>query len=177
MAVTKHTKPPFIYSGLSSDSKPNATPLSVFIETDTGDQYQMLTTWTKNQDALSQYITMTTLLSGENFAAWAGGFIQTAATGPDYYEPDLTVSGYDAYGDANQLILGFDYFGSGGTIYVTTYNDQVRAVTMRDSAIYGIQSKAIQCKKIWGTTESPATTACDGTTGEIGIYMTKVIKE
>ena len=177
MAIESKLSPKLFY-GLSTDSKPiQDVPIaSVFIETDTGDEFLWLDTWTQHKGALSSYMTMTTLIAGENAANFSGGFIQTSATGPDYYEPNLTISGYDAYGDANQLILGFDYFGSGGTIYVTTYNDQVRAVTMRDSAVYGIQSKSIQCKKIWGTTESPATTACDGTRGEISIYMTKVIK-
>ena len=131
----------------------------------------------------SAWMTMTTLLSGENFAAWAGGFIQTAATGPSYVEPDLTgATAWNAWDAYNKLILGFDYFGPGGVIYFTDYDDNLTFCTVKDSLTYGVQSKACQAKTIFqqGAGGAPSTAFTDtglgGDTHFIGIYMTKVIK-
>ena len=178
MTVAKHTSPPFIYSGLSSDTKPDATPLSVFIETDTGDQYQMLTTWTKNQDALSQYITMTTLLAGENYADWIGGFIQVAGGAPCYEEVDLSGSTQlNAFSTEKKLILGIRYWGiTEGDLYFMDADDNITSIHLFDSRVHGVQREPIQAKIIYNQGASGAPTDVFPTaTYPLGVYMTKAV--
>ena len=130
----------------------------------------------------SAHMTMTTLLAGENGAAWAGGFIQTAATGPVYKEKDLSgATQYDAWGTDKSLILGWDYYGPGGLIYFVDYGDNLTFRTMKDSNIVGVQSFTGQAKLIYnqGAVGAP-TTAFDGdfTPGGdyfFGVFLTKVV--
>jgi hypothetical protein len=45
MTVVKHTEPPHTFTGLSSDSKPDAPDRSVFYELDTGIEDVKLSAW------------------------------------------------------------------------------------------------------------------------------------
>jgi hypothetical protein len=179
MSVESKVSPKLFY-GLSTDAKPTTdVPIcSVYIETDTGDEFLWLDTWTQHKGSLSTYMTMTTLLSGENAAAFAGGFIQVAATGPEYVEPDLSgATAYNAWDTHKKLILGFDYYGPGGLIYFEDYSGNLTYATMRDSASVGWQSKACQARVMYqqGAGGAPSTAYTGDFT--IGLYLTKVIRE
>ena len=133
--------------------------------------------------SLSQWITMTTLIAGENFPAWIGSFIQVSGGAPVYHEPDLTgASAYLAFDTHNRLILGFQYFGPGGVIYFTDADDNLDYMTVKNSQVYGITEKPLQAKTIFqqGAGGAPSTAFTDtglsgGETHFIGLYMTKVV--
>ena len=178
MAVESKRSPKLFY-GLSSDTKPTEdVPIaSVFIETDTGDEFLWLDSWTQHKGSLSSYMTMTTLLAGENFAQFAGGFIQVSATGPEYVEVDLSGSTeYNAWSTHKKLILGFDYYGPGGLIYFGDFSGNITYATMRDSASVGWQSKACQARVMYqqGAGGAPSTAYTGDFT--IGLYLTQVIR-
>ena len=123
----------------------------------------------------SAWMTMTTLLAGENFANFAGGFMQVAATGPDYWEPDFS-GGLSVYASLNKLVLGVRYWGTTeGVLTIFTYDDRETPVTFLDSSIYGIQEVAVQAKTINGTSPGVGAASTIDLT-KLGVYMTKVIK-
>ena len=178
MTVAKHTSPPFIYSGLSSDTKPDATPLSIFYETDTGDEFLMLSSWTQCKDALSQYTTLTTLLAGENGASYSGGYIQVSGGGPEYKEYDMSGgTNQTTWATEKKLILGIRYYGdTGGIIGFVDYGDNETYITVRDATQYGIQEIGIQAKVIYGQGNGTfPTTACGDANDILGIFKTKVM--
>ena len=154
MTVAKHTSPPFIYSGLSSDTKPDATVLSVFVETDTGDEFIMLSNWTQCKDALSQFATLSTLIAGERYADQVFGYIQTYGTVPRCHEPNMTAANFDAWALNNEIIIAMEYRGAGGVIVGDTVSGEVESKTVLNTAVYGIQVVPTQFTRIYqqGTT-------------------------